>query len=66
MHHIMIGRAHKRTPVILLINALDIRVVNKTTGELLRHLTLNPKSATNHPPKSERTPEPEGSEVPMS
>ena len=40
MHHIGIGRAHKHTPVILIINDLDIRVVNKTTGELLRHLTL--------------------------
>ena len=42
MHHIMIGRPHKRTPVILIIDNLDIRVVNKTTGELLRHLKLNP------------------------
>ena len=42
MHHIGIGRAHTGTPVILLINDLDIRVVNITTGELLRHLTLDP------------------------
>lgn len=44
MHHIGIGRAHKHQPVILIINNLDIRVVNKTTGELLRHLTLNPNT----------------------
>jgi transposase InsO family protein len=42
MHHISIGRAHAGTPVILLIADLDIRVVNTTTGELLRALTLDP------------------------
>ena len=43
MHHVMICRPYKRTPVILIIDNLDIRVVNKTTGELLRHLKLNPE-----------------------
>ena len=33
---------HARTHVIALIADLDIRVVNAVTGELLRHLTLNP------------------------
>jgi hypothetical protein len=42
MHHIGIGRAHAGTPVIVLIADLDIRVINPTTGELLRHLTLDP------------------------
>jgi len=42
MHHISIGRAHAGTPVVMLINDLDIRVINHTTGELLRHLTLDP------------------------
>ncbi len=42
MHSIGIGRAHAGTTVILLIHDLDIRVVNTTTGELLRHLTLDP------------------------
>ena len=42
MHHIGIGRAHKGTPVILLIDNLDIRVIATDTGELLRHLTLDP------------------------
>lgn len=42
MHHIGIGRAHKHTPVVLIIDDLDIRVINNTTGELLRHLTLDP------------------------
>ena len=42
LHHIGIGRAHKTTPVTLLVAGLDIRVVDHTTGELLRHLTLDP------------------------
>ena len=42
LHHIGIGRAHQHTPVTLLVADLDIRVVATQTGELLRHLTLNP------------------------
>jgi transposase InsO family protein len=42
LHHIGIGRTHARTPVLLLIDDRDIRVINATTGELLRHLTLDP------------------------
>lgn len=42
MHHISIGRAHKHTRVILLIDDLDIRVIATNTGQLLRALTLNP------------------------
>jgi transposase InsO family protein len=42
LHHIGIGRAHTRTPVIMLIDDLDIRVVHAATGELLRALTLDP------------------------
>ncbi len=42
MHHISIGRAHARTAVILLIDDLNIRVIAKQTGELLRAFTLNP------------------------
>ena len=43
MHHISIGRPLKETAVIMLIDDLDIRVIATQTGELLRHLTLNPK-----------------------
>ena len=43
MHHISIGRPLKGTAVIMLIDDLDIRVIATQTGELLRHLTLNPK-----------------------
>lgn len=62
LHHIGIGRTHARTHVILLIAGLDIRVINAATGELLRHLVLDPTrdyQPTGKPrnPKSE-TPEP--------
>ena len=43
MHHISIGRAHAGHAVILIVNDLDIRVIDATTGELLRHLTLDPE-----------------------
>lgn len=36
-----VGRTHTRTRVILLIQDLDIRIINATTGELLRELTLD-------------------------
>ena len=37
-----IGRRCARTPVLMIINDLNIRIINPTTGELLRQLTLNP------------------------
>jgi hypothetical protein len=42
LHHIGIGRAHARTPVLLLIADLNIRIIDTNTGELLRALTLDP------------------------
>ena len=42
LHHIGLGYEHARTPVILLVADMDVRVINATTGELLRHLTLDP------------------------
>jgi transposase InsO family protein len=41
LYKIGIGRAHARTPIIMLIAGLEIRVVAAQTGELLRHLTLD-------------------------
>ena len=62
LHHIGIGRTHTRTHVILLVNDLHVRVINATTGELLRELTIDttrdyqptgkPKGPT--PPKKKR------------
>lgn len=42
MHHIGIGRTYAGTCIILLVQDLDVRVVNATTGELLRELTIDP------------------------
>jgi hypothetical protein len=37
-----IGRTHARTPVLLLVQDLHVRVVNAATGELLRELVIDP------------------------
>jgi hypothetical protein len=42
LHHIGIGRTHARTPVLLLVQDLQVRVVDAATGELLRELTIDP------------------------
>jgi hypothetical protein len=41
LRHIPTGRTHARTPVILLVQDLEVRVVNAATGELLRELTID-------------------------
>ncbi len=41
LHHIAVGRAHKHTPVIMLVADLDLRILMEE-GEMLRHLTLDP------------------------
>ena len=41
MRHIPTGRTHARTPVILLVQDLEVRVINAATGELLRELTID-------------------------
>jgi transposase InsO family protein len=41
LRHIGIGRTHARTHVILLIQDLEVRIINATTGELLRELTID-------------------------
>jgi hypothetical protein len=42
MHHIGLGRPLDGTPVIMLINDLDVRVIHTTTGEIIRTLTIDP------------------------
>ncbi|HET9565562.1 MAG TPA: IS481 family transposase, partial [Mycobacterium sp.] len=42
LHHIALGRALTGTRIILLVADLDIRIINAATGELYRHLTLDP------------------------
>ncbi|WP_244900509.1 transposase [Streptomyces nanshensis] len=53
LRHIGIGRTHAGTHIILLIQDLDVRVINATTGELLRDLTIDPSrdyQPTGRPP----------------
>jgi transposase InsO family protein len=53
LHHIGIGRTHARTRITLLAADRDIRIINTTTGEVLRHLTLDPNidyQPTGRPP----------------
>jgi transposase InsO family protein len=53
LHHIGLGRTLARTPVLILVADLDIRVIHAATGELLRHLTLDPANdyqPTGQPP----------------
>ena len=62
LYHIGIGRTHAGTHILLLVQDLDIRIINAATGELLRHLTLNPDriyQPTGRPPgPPPRTPRP--------
>jgi hypothetical protein len=53
LHHIGLGRAHAGTRVLALIADLDIRVINRNTGELLRALTLDPAKDYQPQPRKE-------------
>lgn len=53
MHHIGLSRTLDRTPIILLIDGLDVRVIHAATGEILRALTIDPNRryhGTGRPP----------------
>ena len=53
MHHIGIGRTYAGTDILLLVQDLHVRVVNRTTGELLRELIIDPRrdyQPTGRPP----------------
>jgi transposase InsO family protein len=53
MHHIRAGYEHRRKTVVLLINGLHLRIVERSTGELLRELILDPQKryhGTGRPP----------------
>ena len=43
LHHIGMGARHRNRAVVMLIADRDIRVVTVEDGELLRHLTLDPR-----------------------
>ena len=59
LHHIGIGRAHKHVPVRILIHDQHIRIMNPTTGQLLRDLILDPDR--DH--QQSKTPSPKGEGV---
>ena len=42
LHHIGLGRSLAGTRVTVLVADLDITVIDRETGELLRHLILDP------------------------
>jgi transposase InsO family protein len=59
LHHIGLGRTLDGTPVIMLIDHLDVRVVHAATGELIRALTINPERryhGTGRPPGGPKGP----------
>lgn len=41
LRHIPLGRAHARTRILALAHELDVTIINATTGELLRELTID-------------------------
>lgn len=57
LYKIGVGRAHARTPVTMLIQDRDIRIINAATGEVLRELTLDP-TRTYQPTGKPETPAP--------
>ena len=42
LHHIGIGRTHAGTHITMLIQDLQVTIIDTTTGEILRDLTLDP------------------------
>jgi len=53
LRHIGVGRTHARTHVKLLIHDLDVTIINATTGQILRELTIDPTrdyQPTSRPP----------------
>ena len=59
LHHIGVGRTHARTPILMLINGLHIRIIHAHTGEIIRELTLNP--AVDYQTRGVRNPRPKPS-----
>jgi transposase InsO family protein len=41
LHHIGTGHEHARTPVLMLIQDLHVRIINAATGELIRELVID-------------------------
>ncbi|MDF2991497.1 MAG: transposase [Microbacterium sp.] len=56
LRHLGIGRAHKHTPVIVLISGPDVLVTTRHTGEIIAEHTINPDQ--NYQPQKPRKPLP--------
>ncbi len=56
LHHIGIGRPHAGTKITLLIDDRDIRIIATNTGQILRHLTLDP--TRDYQPQNTQNPNP--------
>jgi len=56
LHHIGIGRTHARTPVLMLIQDLNIHIIDARTGELIRALDLDPTK--DYQPQNKKSSEP--------
>jgi len=60
LFHIGTSRTLSGTPVIMLIHDPEIRIIHAATGEILRHLTINPDHSyhgTGKPPGPPRKPQ---------
>ncbi|MEO6500524.1 MAG: IS481 family transposase [Jatrophihabitantaceae bacterium] len=71
LHHIGMGRALARTPVLKLVQDLHVRIIHAATGELLRELTIDPDkdyqpTGNTRYPTEPKKPNPEGSAGPGS
>jgi transposase InsO family protein len=67
LHHIGLGRDLAGTKVLMLIADLDIRIINRATGRLIRALTLDPTrdyQPTGRPRGGSRKPSPTWNDVP--
>jgi transposase InsO family protein len=42
LHHIGTGHENARTPVLMLVQDLNVRIINAATGELIRELVIDP------------------------
>ena len=65
LRHIAIGRAHARTRILMLVHDLNVTVINATTGELLRELTID-TDRDYQPLGTKKPPNPKVQGFPMS
>ena len=62
LHHIGTGRDHARTPVLMLVRDLHVRVINAAAGELICELAIDP--ARNYQPTGKLEDQPASSASP--